>query len=210
MPVPSASALVIGRAVNIVLKADQRSGRLTTGRIGEILTRGDHPRGIKVRLLGGQVGRVQSLCSNPDLLDRKSGLADEAATTASFQPEGSTRHFQGSSTLPQRGGHGRRGRGSVEPREEPGYTTLPVETNSLEDYVVSPKARQKHRKSTTATATDANDVAISGSTSMAEGTEHPQQMLQAEFPQLDSALIAAILSDHQAVADARKVLAALS
>jgi len=48
-----------GSRVDIVLKADQRSGRLTRGIVQEILTNSSvHPHGIKVRLRDGQVGRV--------------------------------------------------------------------------------------------------------------------------------------------------------
>jgi uncharacterized repeat protein (TIGR03833 family) len=52
-----------GLAVKIVLKADQRSGKLTAGVIKDILTNSSfHPHGIKVRLTDGQVGRVQEIC----------------------------------------------------------------------------------------------------------------------------------------------------
>lgn len=47
--------------VAIVLKPDQGSGREVEGTVLEILTRGDHPRGVKVRLTDGRVGRVQRL-----------------------------------------------------------------------------------------------------------------------------------------------------
>ncbi|MBI2918043.1 MAG: YwbE family protein [Chloroflexi bacterium] len=51
-----------GSRVSIVLKEDQRSGKLTTGVVREILTKSpDHPHGIKVRLESGQVGRVKAL-----------------------------------------------------------------------------------------------------------------------------------------------------
>lgn len=49
-----------GTAVEIVLKADQKTGKLTTGVVKDILTNSStHPHGIKVRLTDGQVGRVQ-------------------------------------------------------------------------------------------------------------------------------------------------------
>ena len=52
-----------GAAVKIVLKKDQRSGRLTEGIVKDILTRSpSHPHGIKVRLADGQVGRVKEIC----------------------------------------------------------------------------------------------------------------------------------------------------
>jgi uncharacterized repeat protein (TIGR03833 family) len=51
-----------GIKVNIVLKEDQRSGKLTTGIVKNILTNSpSHPHGIKVRLEDGQVGRVQEI-----------------------------------------------------------------------------------------------------------------------------------------------------
>lgn len=52
----------IGAKVEVVLKADQRTGTLTSGIVAEILTSSSfHPHGIKVRLEDGQVGRVQNI-----------------------------------------------------------------------------------------------------------------------------------------------------
>ncbi len=51
-----------GLAVAIVLKQDQRTGKLTRGIVKDILTKSAyHPHGIKVRLVDGQVGRVQDI-----------------------------------------------------------------------------------------------------------------------------------------------------
>ena len=51
-----------GIAVSIVLKQDQRTGKLTRGVVKDILTNSPfHPHGIKVRLVDGQVGRVQNI-----------------------------------------------------------------------------------------------------------------------------------------------------
>jgi uncharacterized repeat protein (TIGR03833 family) len=62
MPVPDRQAIHPGLEVAIVLKADQRSGRLTYGVVAAILTKSpSHPHGIKVRLTDGQVGRVKSI-----------------------------------------------------------------------------------------------------------------------------------------------------
>ncbi len=48
-----------GLTVDIVLKADQRTGKTTRGVVRDILTKSpSHPHGIKVRLTDGQVGRV--------------------------------------------------------------------------------------------------------------------------------------------------------
>ncbi|NOY99268.1 MAG: YwbE family protein [Chloroflexi bacterium] len=49
-----------GLKVAIVLKKDQRTGKLTEGIVKDILTNSaTHPHGIKVRLTDGQVGRVK-------------------------------------------------------------------------------------------------------------------------------------------------------
>lgn len=51
-----------GSKVLIVLKKDQRSGKLTEGVVKDILTRSlSHPHGIKVRLEDGKVGRVKEI-----------------------------------------------------------------------------------------------------------------------------------------------------
>ena len=49
-----------GSRVSIVLKEDQRTGKLTEGIVEAVLTNAPiHPHGIKVRLVSGQVGRVK-------------------------------------------------------------------------------------------------------------------------------------------------------
>ncbi|MDD2807652.1 MAG: YwbE family protein [Patescibacteria group bacterium] len=54
--------LKAGLEVEIVLKEDQSSGKLTRGVVADILTNSEqHPHGIKVRLVSGQVGRVQNI-----------------------------------------------------------------------------------------------------------------------------------------------------
>jgi uncharacterized repeat protein (TIGR03833 family) len=51
-----------GLEVAIILKQDQRSGKLTQGVVKDILTSAPyHSRGIKVRLEDGQVGRVAEI-----------------------------------------------------------------------------------------------------------------------------------------------------
>ena len=51
-----------GIRVSIVLKEDQRTGKLTEGIVKDILTKSSvHPHGIKVRLESGQVGRVKEI-----------------------------------------------------------------------------------------------------------------------------------------------------
>lgn len=55
-------AICVGQCVDIVQKADQRSGKLTRGMVREILTKSaTHPHGIKVRLEDGRIGRVAAI-----------------------------------------------------------------------------------------------------------------------------------------------------
>ena len=50
----------VGATVGIVLKEDQRTGKITEGIVKDILTKSMfHPHGIKVRLSSGEVGRVK-------------------------------------------------------------------------------------------------------------------------------------------------------
>lgn len=52
-----------GARVRIVLKQDQRSGKLTEGIVQDVLTHSStHPHGIKVRLTNGAIGRVKEFC----------------------------------------------------------------------------------------------------------------------------------------------------
>ena len=51
-----------GIVVMVVKKEDQRTGKLTEGVVTRLLTNSaNHPRGIKVMLEGGIVGRVQHI-----------------------------------------------------------------------------------------------------------------------------------------------------
>ena len=52
----------IGMHVKVIIKEDQRTGKLTEGIIKDILTKSPkHPHGIKVRLETGEVGRVKEI-----------------------------------------------------------------------------------------------------------------------------------------------------
>ena len=52
----------IGSMVDIVMKKDQKSGKLTRGLVKDVLTNSNfHTRGIKVRLEDGNIGRVQKI-----------------------------------------------------------------------------------------------------------------------------------------------------
>jgi uncharacterized repeat protein (TIGR03833 family) len=58
------SDIKTGMQVKIVMKEDQRTGKLTEGIVKDILTKSPkHPHGIKVRLETGEVGRVKEILS---------------------------------------------------------------------------------------------------------------------------------------------------
>jgi uncharacterized repeat protein (TIGR03833 family) len=51
-----------GLLVKVIMKEDQRTGKLTEGIIKDILTKSPkHPHGIKVRLETGKVGRIKEI-----------------------------------------------------------------------------------------------------------------------------------------------------
>ncbi|KAH6722637.1 hypothetical protein BKA61DRAFT_453445, partial [Leptodontidium sp. MPI-SDFR-AT-0119] len=54
---------------------DQPTGRQVQGTVAELLTRGNHPRGIKVRLQDGRVGRVQRMASEEEARAGSAGLS---------------------------------------------------------------------------------------------------------------------------------------
>ena len=162
----------------MILKADQRSGKLTTGQISEILTRGDHPRGIKVRLSNGQVGRVQSLSASSD--------QQVITQIMPYVQAGSDENYEQSPSHPG----GRKFTLQEDYRQDP----TPHESTSLADYIRAPSSSKRKHPS-------------SSSTPVKDTT---QAILEKDFPDLDSALIAAILADHENVEDARGVLSLLS
>ncbi|ETA67516.1 MAG: hypothetical protein PWQ51_875 [Methanolobus sp.] len=64
-PGSTRSNIKIGLSVGIVLKQDQRNGKITRGVVKRILTKSStHPHGIKVQLEDGSVGRVKEIHSN--------------------------------------------------------------------------------------------------------------------------------------------------
>ncbi|KAK0511374.1 hypothetical protein JMJ35_005947 [Cladonia borealis] len=180
MAVPKMSQLRPGVMVNVVLKAHQQSGKLTTGQISEILTRGDHPRGIKVRLSSGEIGRVQSL-----------SLSSEHIATAQTPPYVQTSFPSEYENAPNHSGGRRRGRSPSQGdyRQDP----TPLESRSLADQIkTSPSSRATHPSSSTAVK------------------DTTQAAMEKEFPKLDTALIAAILADHEDINNARGILGSLS
>lgn len=125
MAVPKSSQLFPGLNVHIVLKADQRSGKLTPGKITDILTKGDHPRGIKVRLADGQIGRVQSIYSG------------DASSSVSSAPDQTSASFHASPSYPSR-------RGLQQDVRSDGHDPAAIsDMGSLGDYIKAPKKKKR-------------------------------------------------------------------
>ncbi len=62
MPITKRSDLRPGLRVQVVEKQNQRTGILTEGVVARLLTKSpNHPRGIKVQLEDGRVGRVMAI-----------------------------------------------------------------------------------------------------------------------------------------------------
>ena len=208
--VPPSSALYKGIAVNVVLKAHQKSGKLTFGHIQDVLTRGNHPRGVKVRLQDGQIGRVQSLAESDSRSAVHGSIPIEASTngppTVDPMPQSPLTVDPGN--YAKRSGYEAFGvqRRTFAALDEQESQSLPAETRSLEDYVVVKKPRRRKERGAGAETSDFEMLDASDVDGACHDTRDPQTLLQSEFPGIDSALIAAILSDGVSIEDAQKIL----
>lgn len=105
--VPRVNQVVPGATVSIVLKADQPTGHEVQGTVQDLLTRGDHPRGIKVRLVDGRVGRVQRMAPTYD---------ESSAVQVSSGLDGA---YGREDLRSERGGHRSQGRGRGRAQPQP-------------------------------------------------------------------------------------------
>ncbi|KAI8960808.1 hypothetical protein F5Y11DRAFT_250883 [Daldinia sp. FL1419] len=141
--VPNTAEVVRGALVNIVLKADQRTGRQVSGTVRDVLTRGDHHRGIKVRLTDGRIGRVQSMAINSSTSNDISSISNDVAsasnpTLASGAPVDSV---DGNSSQPR----ARRPRYRDARLEE--ALEAPPEQTDLSAYIIPSKRKGKNKNS---------------------------------------------------------------
>ena len=122
-----------------------------SGTVKDVLTRGDHHRGIKVRLVDGRIGRVQTLAASD-------GQSSEEAAEAGVPPESET------SFTPR----GRRGQHRGQNRSEP--EEPPAQQIGLDAYVKQKKPRGKGaRRSATEEAPE--PTSNEATTSSAENSE---------------------------------------
>lgn len=92
--VPTLQQVVPGASVFIILKEDQPTGTETKGIVQDLLTRGNHPRGIKVRLRGGLVGRVQRMGSGDGVVTQSTSPAAQTTSVASALPRDAQPKFK--------------------------------------------------------------------------------------------------------------------
>lgn len=138
-PVPTIREVIPGAGVNIVLKADQPTGRTVQGIIGDVLTRGNHPRGIKVRLTDGRVGRVQSMSSSAAA--STSGQPSGSAALAGATQEATVHEGHAAGSRPFRGRR-RDGGGDIRYSED---QDLPPQQVGLDAYVKEKKPKKRGR-----------------------------------------------------------------
>jgi uncharacterized repeat protein (TIGR03833 family) len=135
--VPNSAEVNPGAAVSIVLKADQPTGREVQGIVDEVLTRADHPRGIKVRLKDGRVGRVQRLAT-----DDEASQVSTAETWIQHDLNNQNERRRG------RGGLGGRNNRDIRMDDDYDYESSMNARNqlSLADYIRTPR-QQEHENS---------------------------------------------------------------
>jgi uncharacterized repeat protein (TIGR03833 family) len=143
--VPTIQQVTPGAPVSIVLKVDQPTGNEVQGIVAELLTRGNHPRGIKVRLQDGRVGRVQRMVSEETAKAESEGLSGlgrngEMGTNSDVGIQESSGSVP--ATTPVGGFTGRRyGDYRIDEPDEPPSGGL-----SLSDYVVTKTKRKGRQK----------------------------------------------------------------
>ncbi|KAI1335799.1 hypothetical protein F5Y15DRAFT_223401 [Xylariaceae sp. FL0016] len=140
--VPRTTEVVPGALVNIVLKADQRTGRQVRGTVRDVLTRGDHHRGIKVRLADGRIGRVQSIAS-PSSVSANLSPPDSSAPAPVSEVEQDLQNSQGQGRAPK--SYGQRSRYRDVRLDEP--LDAAPEQIDLSAYIVPSKRKTKAQKS---------------------------------------------------------------
>jgi uncharacterized repeat protein (TIGR03833 family) len=159
--VPNIQQVVPGAPVSIVLKVDQPTGDEVQGIVAELLTRGDHPRGIKVRLQDGRVGRVQRMVSEETARAGAEGLSGLGRNGEMGMESNATVQ---TTSAPIDSFTGRRyGDFRVHDPDEPPSTGL-----SLSDYVVTKTKRKGRQKEQ-----NASDLEERGQGLNEEGTTEP-------------------------------------
>ncbi|RYP34039.1 hypothetical protein DL767_004481 [Monosporascus sp. MG133] len=134
----------------------QRTGREVQGTVREVLTRGDHHRGIKVRLTDGRIGRVQRMAWGNS--DSSASPPDATATGSSVSPSGEIATLTGGRPPGRRGQHPRYRDVRLDEQLD-----VPPERIDLGAYIVPNKRKEKAKKGSSSdqpgNSTDRSDAA---------------------------------------------------
>lgn len=197
MPITQFCQVKPGCAVSIVLKADQKTGRQVQGTVSQLLTRHNHPRGIKVKLTDGRVGRVQKIL--PQDQDRSHRTMSSNNPWQSTESQGNP---YTSPTAPQN-----------QSSAQSYYQSNPSQPQSQSYQQQQQQPSQGIRRSDT-------EQVLAQENDRAQQVEHMQQyeanapqseddkiqaQLQKEFPNIDSSLIAAIYNERKGTGDLGEV-----
>ncbi|EXJ96087.1 hypothetical protein A1O1_01213 [Capronia coronata CBS 617.96] len=207
MPVTQYTQIKPGLLVSIVLKADQRTGRQVQGTVSQLLTRHNHPRGIKVKLTDGRVGRVQQILPQQQNPRQRAMESNNPWSDAPSRNESNTAHpiqntaqsyYQTNLSQPQ----------SQNPSfsqqqqwQQPGAPSQGIrrsETEQILEQQADKAAQVEHMQQYEANAQQSEGDKI-------------QAELQKEFPNIDSSLIAAIYNERPGnLAEVREMLQELN
>ncbi|EXJ57222.1 hypothetical protein A1O7_07569 [Cladophialophora yegresii CBS 114405] len=206
MPVTQFAQIKPGLPVSIVLKADQRTGRQVQGTVSQLLTRHNHPRGIKVKLTDGRVGRVQQILpqthSHHDMSSNNPWSNTESngnpyTSPTSQQNQGAAQgYYQSDASQYQSQSHGHQQ--PQQPQQHSINTSAPsqgIHRSDTEQLLAEQgdrAAQVEHMQQYEANAPQSEDDRI-------------QAQLQKEFPNIDSSLIAAIYGERKGQGDLGEV-----
>jgi uncharacterized repeat protein (TIGR03833 family) len=212
MSIPSHNQISRGVEVSVILKEDQPTGRQVQGIVEDVLTQHDHPRGVKVLLMDGRVGRVQ------EVLNSGYTSATQPHNTAIPDPQ----NWQAHTGYPSEHPSSHTQHSAVpDPQNWQAHTSFPS------GYVPARTAQQQtpytdSRPTTIGAFDDSPNVPPEERSEQMEylqsyenskpETEDDtnQATLQREFPNIDSSLIAALYGDSKSLSATREMLQELN
>ena len=197
MPVTQFSKIRPGLPVSIVLKEDQRTGQQVQGTVAQLLTRHNHPRGIKVKLTDGRVGRVCQILAqspnnpNPAMPPNNPWTNSESQGNPYTLPGSQTTqgaassYYQSHPSQPQSQQY--QYQHQQQQQQQPPAPSQGVRRSDTEQLLAQQgdrAAQVEHLQQYEANAPQSEDDRI-------------QAQLQKEFPNIDSSLIAAIYNERK-------------
>lgn len=223
MPISQYNQIKPGQAVSIVLKADQRTGKQVQGTVAQLLTRHNHPRGIKVKLTDGRVGRVQqilrNMTSNNPWADTTSQGNPFSSPTEQSAELNQTYFAQDNSNQHQQTSYGQ----NPNQHSQTSYSQNPDEQpwGNEQQYSApqgAPPQQGLQRSDTEQLLAQEGDAGAQYETMQqyeanAQQTDDDKNQadLQKQFPNIDSSLIAAIYNERKPdMAEVRELLQELN